>query len=414
MKLPSIILILSALLILPGIGIVAPAQSRVIQAEWEYQSNASLAGFRLYYENNPLCESTEPAARSMTCEVEAPDGEAQFTLTAFFQDATESPHSAPFNYIFSSTLRAVFNADALEGESPLPVSFDATSSTGNIVSFDWLFGDGETGNGNIVNHIFTTAGNYAVILKVIDDTGAFDQETASIVVTTPSATNTPPHAVLSSSMTVGNAPLQVQFDGSASTDSDGSIVSYAWDMGDGGTATGPQATYTYLTPGNFNATLTVTDEGGLSDFVSTPVLVGAPTSVGDNKLPTAVITASKGSGAAPLTVSFDGSRSSDPDGSITKYAWNFGDGSSATGVSARHTFEQPAKYTVTLRVTDNQGGQSKLATYNVNVLKSGTVVKPLSAEPSEVMPYVIHLLLKQPPLSSLSIEAEENQAEEPQ
>jgi PKD repeat protein len=410
MKFPSIVLMLPGILIMPGL--VAPTQSRVIQAEWEYQHNESLAGFRLYYENNPVCESTDPTASSMNCSVEAPDGEARFTLTAFFQDDTESPHSSPFFYIFSSSLKAIFNADVLEGESPLPVSFDATPSTGNIVSYDWLFGDGQTGNGNLVNHIFTTAGNYTVKLKVNDDTGAFDQETASIVVTTPSVANMPPHAVLSSSMTVGNAPLQVQFDGSGSTDSDGSIISYTWAMGDGGTANGPQATYTYLTPGNYTATLTVTDEGGLSDSVSTPVLVGTSTDVGDNKLPIALITANKDSGPAPLSVSFDGSQSNDPDGSIAKYEWNFGDGSSATGVSPQHTFAKPAVYTVTLKVTDNKGGQSKLAKFNVRVMKPGTVVETTPDKPSKVLPYVINLLLNKPPLSSLKTNNEADQEEE--
>ncbi|MHB8790254.1 MAG: PKD domain-containing protein [Desulfobulbaceae bacterium] len=396
------------------VGLVAPIQSRVIQTEWEYQYNENLSGFRLYHENNPVCEKTDPTATSMNCEVEAPDGETQFTLTAFFQDNTESPHSAPFFYIFSSALKAIFNADVLEGESPLPVSFDATSSTGNIVLYEWLYGDGETGNGNIVNHIFPFAGNYTVKLKVNDDIGAFDQETTSIAVTTPSAVNTSPNAVISTSTTVGNAPLQVQFDGSGSTDGDGSIISYAWDMGDGGVSTGPQTTYTYYTPGNFNATLTVTDEGGLTDSISTPVLVGAPKENGDNQKPTAVIIASKSTGIAPLSVSFDASGSFDPDGKITKYSWNFGDGSSATGISVHHNFVQTATYTVTLRVTDNLGVQSELAQYNVAVLKPGTVIEPPPGGTTGAMPFVINLLLNGAPLSNLQMEGEASQAENPQ
>lgn len=407
MRLSSIILILTGFLISQGFGLVAPAQSRVIQAAWEYQYNESLAGFRLYYENNPVCETTDPSATSMSCTVDAPDGEARFTLTAFFKDEAESPHSAPFSYIFSSTLKAIFTPDVVEGESPLPVSFDATSSTGNIVSYEWLFGDGETGSGNIANHIFTTAGNYTVTLKVTDDTGATDKATASIIVTTTSVLNTPPRAVISSSSSVGDAPLQVQFDGSGSTDSDGSIISYTWDMGDGGTATGPKVSYTYYTPGNFKATLTVTDEGGLSDSTSTPVLVGTPEKVKDNKNPTAVISASKNKGAAPLSVTFDASGSIDPDGKISKYAWNFGDGSSAKGVSARHTFDQPATFSVTLSVTDDLGAQSELARYTVNVFEPGTEVF------NKALPFVINLLLNRPLLDNLDPAPEASQTEEP-
>ena len=413
MKFPSIILMLTGFLIWPGLFLVTPAQARVIQAEWEYQQSESLAGFRLYYENNPVCETTDPTARSLNCTVEAPDGEAQFTLTAFFQDATESPPSAPFSYIFSSTLKAIFTSDVVEGESPLPVSFDATSSTGDIVSYEWLFGDGETGSGNLANHIFTTAGSYTVTLKVTDDTGATDKATASIIVTTTSVLNTPPHAVISSSSSVGDAPLQVQFDGSGSTDGEGSIISYTWDMGDGGTATGPKVTYTYYTPGNFKATLTVTDEGGLSDSLSTPVLVGTPENVKENKKPTAVISASKNKGAAPLAVSFDASGSVDPDGKITKYTWNFGDGSTSKAVSARHTFRQPATYSVTLSVTDNLGAQSPVATYTVNVLAPGTEATPPPDAFNRALPFIINLLLHQALVEALDPDGEALQNKEP-
>lgn len=404
---------LTGLLIWPGLVLVTPVQARVIQAEWEYQSTENLAGFRLYYENKPVCETTDPTARSINCTVDAPDGEAQFTLAAFFQDGTESPHSAPFSYIFSSTLKAIFTADVVEGESPLPVSFDATSSTGNIVSYEWLFGDGETGSGNITNHTFTTAGNYTVTLKVTADTGAIDRETASIIVTSPTVLNTPPRAVISTSSSVGDAPLQVQFDGAGSTDGEGSIISYTWDMGDGGTATGPKVTYTYYTPGNFKATLTVTDEGGLSDSISTPVLVGTPKNDKDNKKPTAVISASKNKGAAPLAVSFDASDSVDPDGKITKYSWNFGDGTSAKDVSARHIFDQPATYSITLSVTDNLGAQSPLATYTVDVLAPGSEVEPPPDAFNKALPFIINLLLHRALVDILDPAEEAFQSEVP-
>ena len=413
MKFPSIILMLTGFLIWPGLALVFPVQARVIQAEWEYQHSESLAGFRLYYENNPVCETTDPTARSLNCSVEAPDGEVQFTLTAFFQDETESPHSSPFSYIFSSTLKAIFTADVVEGESPLPVSFDATSSTGSIVSYEWLFGDGETGSGNIANHIFTTTGNYTVTLKVTDDTGAIDQETRSITVTNPSVLNTPPHAVISSSSSVGDAPLHVQFDGSGSTDSEGTIISYTWDMGDGGTATGPKVTYTYFTPGNFKATLTVADEGGLSNSISTPVLVGTPENDKNNKKPTAVISASKNKGFSPLAVSFDASGSVDPDGKITKYTWNFGDGTIAKSVSARHTFTQPATYSVTLSVTDNLGAQSPVALYTIKVLVPGSEEKPPPDTFNKALPFIINLLLHQVLVDDLNPDGEAFQNQEP-
>ena len=76
---------------------------------------------------------------------------------------------------------------------------------------------------------------------------------------------------------------------------------------------------------------------------------------GTNQAPTASITASPTSGDAPLSVSFNASGSNDPDGSIVSYYWNFGDGTSGTGVTAGHTYNNSGNYTVSLTVTDDDG-----------------------------------------------------------
>jgi PKD repeat protein len=366
MKFAQISLFLVAALMF---AIEALASPRHVTAVWEYPAIENIAGFRLYRENNLVCSTSDSGATSMNCTIDAVDGESLFTMTAFFSDGTESAHSEPLVFIFASGLKAQFTSSPTGGESPLPVTFDGTSSAGDIITYDWMFGDGDFAAGAVVNHIFSTAGSYTVKLKVTDDAGAFDQKSLVLVVTDPTVANTPPVAVLSSSAATGRAPLPVEFNGGGSSDADGTILSYAWDLGDGGKASGAQVEYTYVNAGTFYPSLMVTDDGGLTDTVSTPVIVQPP--LGTNIPPTAAISATAITRKLPLTVRFDGGRSTDADGNISKYAWNFGDGNTASGKTVRHKFTEAAEYKVSLIVTDNMGAVSQPAYFTMRVTKDG-------------------------------------------
>jgi hypothetical protein len=91
--------------------------------------------------------------------------------------------------------------------------------------------------------------------------------------------NRAPLASLSAAPTTGNAPLTVSFNGSASSDPDGTIISYSWDFGDGAAASGSATSHVYSTPGTYTARLTVTDNQGASgsQTVSIQVSASAPT-----------------------------------------------------------------------------------------------------------------------------------------
>lgn len=141
--------------------------------------------------------------------------------------------------------------------------------------------------------------------------------------------------------------LKVSVDASASSDPDGSVVSYAWDFGDGATATGVTAEHTYGTAGTRTITLVVTDDDGATSTTTESVTV-EPANVN----PVASFTATPNL----LQVSVDGSASSDPDGSIVGYQWDFGDDATGSGVTAQHSYATAGTYTITLTVTDNRGG----------------------------------------------------------
>ncbi|WP_373320144.1 ThuA domain-containing protein [Virgisporangium aurantiacum] len=90
------------------------------------------------------------------------------------------------------------------------------------------------------------------------------------------STNARPVVTVGATPQSGDSPLAVQFTGSA-TDPDGdTALTYAWTFGDGGTATGANASHTYTVPGTFTATLTVTDSLGAAGTASVQVTVNAP------------------------------------------------------------------------------------------------------------------------------------------
>ena len=152
----------------------------------------------------------------------------------------------------------------------------------------------------------------------------------------------------------------MSFDGSASTDADGSIVSHAWDFGDGQAAAGPTASHLYSVPGSYAVTLTVTDDGGATATATASIQVAAPPP--PNQPPTASLAVGPLSGDAPLTVSFDGSASTDADGSIVSHAWDFGDGQAAAGPTASNVYTVPGSYPLTLTVTDDDGATATAST----------------------------------------------------
>jgi PKD repeat protein len=146
--------------------------------------------------------------------------------------------------------------------------------------------------------------------------------------------------------TVTISYMMVLVDGSTSYDVNGWIVSYAWDFCDGSGATGVTATHTYAAPGYYTITLTVTDNEGFTGSASRAVWWGPPIPP-----PIAIFDVS----VNWMTVYVDGSASYDADGTIVSYAWDFGDGSTMFGTKTEHTYSAYGTYTITLRVTDNDG-----------------------------------------------------------
>jgi PKD repeat protein len=190
--------------------------------------------------------------------------------------------------------------------------------------YRWNFGDGTEGSGPMVSHSYSQAGSYEVRLTVTDKDGAQGTDMATVQV---HAVNHRPAAVISGP-TSGLVGETLSFSGINSADRDGRIVRYVWDFGDGTADNGVEVIHVYNAAGNYQVTLTVTDNGDLSDSATQTVQISE---LAPNLPPTAVISG-PASGLVGEMLSFSGINSADRDGRIVRYTWDFGDGATGGGV----------------------------------------------------------------------------------
>lgn len=247
-------------------------------------------------------------------------------------------------------------------------NFDASRSKsleGEIVKYEWNFGDGKTKVGQKVTHTFNQEGMFVVTLSMQDNLGNkidFDREyTVSkspsgifINVSTVPATN-------QQNVVNGEVPLKVEFD--ASRSSGGPIVDYAWDFDNDGVIdfNGQSATHTYINSGTYQAKLLLTSVNGKQ---ATKIINIAVDKAG---LMTKV-QAEPMIGEVPLTVDFDATSTKVPEGvNIVAFRWDFGDGTPVLreGPIVTHKFTQTGdfKVKVTAITDDNETDMAEMTIF---------------------------------------------------
>lgn len=253
------------------------------------------------------------------------------------------------------------------GTVGVALSFSGSLSSdpnGTIQSYSWNFGDGTSGSGVSVSKTYTVAGNYTVTLTVTDICNASHSDTASATIQNANQAplvNAGPDQLNLTMPLSGNASVNLA--GSASDDGlpAGSTLTKTWSKLSGpgavsfSNASSPITTASISLAGNYVLRLSASD-GSLTSSDDISITINANTCAG-NTPPTANAGPDKTANVGAV-VSFSGAASSDPGGSIASYSWNFGDGSSANGLSVSHSYAAAGNFTVSLSVTDNCGSVS--------------------------------------------------------
>ena len=242
-------------------------------------------------------------------------------------------------------------ADPASGPAPLTVEFSAAGldPDGDELTYRWEFPDGSAFGSNVTRTL-RTPGPFTAKVTVTDGDGNSASDEVTVTVGEPDSS--PPEIIeAGADDTEGPAPHDVLFHAVAE-DPDGGDLTYLWDFGDGGSAFGDEVEHTYLEPGSYTATVTVTDETGEEATSEIEITVTDPPG---NRPPEVEAAAAPASGKAPLEVLLT-AQGSDPDGDVLTYRWDFGDGSApVSGRVARHTYTKNGTFTATVTATDRAG-----------------------------------------------------------
>jgi len=285
--------------------------------------------------------------------------------TIYFPDDPNVTHLFPTFGTFNVTL-SVLNNDSCTDATSLPVVvtpgpianfyFDGkcedqlvqftdasfANGAGNIVAWNWDFGDPTSGVNNFSNlinptHIFSAAGTYTVSLIVTNFNNCKDTITKQVLVY--------PHPPVDFIFSTTCLNELVYFDPDTTITNVNAIGSWSWNFGDGGTSNARNTAHAYLAPGTYTVQLTVTDTAGCINSVSHDVTI--------HPLPVAHFDAGTNN-CAGASVNFN-ELSSTSVGYVTQWIWDFGDGNGVTinhpgNPNVLHTYLNPGVYSVSLTI----------------------------------------------------------------
>ena len=226
------------------------------------------------------------------------------------------------------------------GDTFKPIN-SSTINSGNISSYNWNFGDGNSSNSKNAIHYYQNRGNYTITLKGTSDKGCIDSLKKSITVDNKIIADFSANTVC-----IGEATNFVN----KTNTSCGTISSYSWEFGDGSSSSKANPSYTYKNSGSYTVKLIVVQAGGNRDTATQTVIVGANPKVDFTM----------GQYCAKDTALFT-NKSTVSNGSINSYIWNFGDGNKSNDTNAKNYYATSSSYAVKLIAESNYGCKDSLS-----------------------------------------------------
>jgi PKD repeat protein len=288
------------------------------------------------------------AAKEGTYTVKADDGDGH-------TDTTLVEIFAPMNYPPTAIIDSITPDPAKQGTDAVSFIGHGNDSDGSLVAYNWSSStDGllNTSSSFTKPASELSVGTHTIYFTVQDDDGAWSSAATGILMITPP--NQPPVASFIYSPVNPWINEAITFNASFSLDQDGNIVSYNWSFGDGNISNTSEVviTHSYSSVGNYTVNLTVTDDEGATNTTSQELQVCL-------KPPIATFTCSPPNPVVNETVTFNASESYDPNGVVTTYQFEFGDGTKGTGEVVTHAYSSVGTYTVNLSLTDNEGATNR-------------------------------------------------------
>ncbi|MFN8142839.1 MAG: PKD domain-containing protein [Bacteroidia bacterium] len=219
----------------------------------------------------------------------------------------------------------------------LPTQFtDQTiSQDGAIAAWNWTFGDGGVSTERNPSHQYTNAGNYTVSLTTTTTYGCYDDMQGDVEIFRSIAPS------IQSSNACEGAPVQFV---NNTLNTTGGTVNYLWDLGNGVSSSDSVFNYVFTTPGVYDVTLVATTDHGCSSTDLRRVTIYEKPAVDFS-----------GMDVCQGTATAFHNQSTINNGTISSYAWNFGDAQASTQANPSHTYSTPGQYQVFLSAVSNQG-----------------------------------------------------------